>query len=100
MAFGDDDLRAMESDFGVPVTFAGLTVGPCLFGQRVVMAQDANGYGVERAAMVLRVRAGVLGAWSRDDVITIDGRRWKLREKVDDPSTVDAAWDLIAVGAL
>ncbi len=98
MAFGDDDLRAMESDFGVPVQFRGADVGPCLFGDRLVTDQAGGGLDVQRRAQVLRVRAGELAGWVRDEPITIDRRPYRLRQRVDDAQTVDGAWELIEVG--
>ncbi len=99
MAFGDDDLRAMEADMGVPVRWRGAEVGPCLFGTRVQTSPDDVGFGVQRTVLTLRTRRDVLKGWARDDELLIDGKKYRLREKLDDAQTIDAAWDLFSVGA-
>jgi hypothetical protein len=98
MAFLERHLSAMERHFGSRVSWRGVEIGPCLFGTRLQTADDGAGFGVQRSVQTLRVRAGLLGTWKRDDPITIDGKPYKLRELLDDPQTVDGAWDLVSVG--
>jgi hypothetical protein len=99
MAFGDDDLRAMLSDFGQPVEFRGVRVGLGTIDTTLTSAADGVGMEVQRKVIVLRVVAGALAGWTRDDVVTCGGTRWKLREKIDDARTIDGAYDLFSVGA-
>lgn len=98
MAFGDDDLRAMESDFGEPLTFRGQRVGVGTVDMTLGSAADGVGMDVQRPVTVLRVRAGLLAGWSRDDVVTVGSRSYRLREKLDDARTIDGAWDLFSLG--
>lgn len=99
MAFGDDDLRAMESDFGQPLSFRGVPVGVGTIDTTLSSAPDGVGMDVQRRMVVLRVRAGLLAGWVRDDEVTCGGKPYRLREKLDDARTIDGAWDLFSVGA-
>ncbi len=98
MAFGDDDLRCMLEDFGSPLTFKGVPVGDGILDTTLGSAPDAGGLDVQRKVTILRVTAGLLAGWQRDDPVTVDGRRYVLREKLDDARTIDGAWDLFSVG--
>ena len=95
--FAPDDAAAMLTDFGSVVTFNGSCVTG-IIDTTMVSADDGSGFGVQRKIQVLRVIAGALGSWVRDDVVTVDGVRWRLRELVDSPRDLDAAFDLISVG--
>jgi hypothetical protein len=98
MAFGDDDLRAMESDFGQTLTFRGVPVGVGTIDTTLGSSPDGVGMDVQRKVTVLRVRAGVLSGWERDDEVMCGGTRYRIREKLDDARTIDGAWDLFSVG--
>ena len=99
MAFGDDDLRAMESDFGDVLAFRGSVVGVGTIDHTTISAPDGVGMDVQRPVTVLRVRAGLLAGWVRDDAVQIGGRTYRIREKLDDTRTIDGAWDLFSLGA-
>ena len=98
MAFGDDDLYAMESDFGEALTFRGVPVGVGIIDTTLGTSPDGVGMDVQRKVTVLRVRAGVLAGWVRDDEVTCGGTRYRVREKLDDARTIDGAWHLFSVG--
>lgn len=99
MAFAPDDLPAMESDFGEPVTFKGVRVGLGIMDRTTVSAPDGVGFDAQRRVTTLRVQTGLLAGWVRDDVVTVGARRYRLRELLDDGRTIDDAWDLFSVGA-
>lgn len=93
MAFGDDDLRAMLSDFGQRVEVLGRPDCEGFLDTRVV-----NDDGVQRTVLVLRVVAGALGEPARDTLCWINGVGYRLRERVEDAGTIDGAWELWSVG--
>ena len=99
MAFAPDDLSAMLSDFGAVVEFRGRRVGLGTVDTTLTSAGDGVGMDVQRKVIVLRVVAGALDGWTRDDVVTHDGKRWRVREKLDDARTIDGGYDLFSVGA-
>lgn len=92
MAFGDDDLRAMLSDFGERVECLGQPDTEGFLDTRLVNEDD-----VQRTATVLRVRAGAIGTPKRDTFVWVNGVRYRIREKLEDAGTVDGAWDLWAL---
>ena len=96
--FGADDLAAMESDFSEPLTFRGSIVGVGMVDTTLGTSPDGVGLDVQRKMTVLRVRAGVLDGWTRDDAVSCGGQAYKIREKLDDARTIDGAWDLFSVG--
>jgi predicted DNA repair protein MutK len=95
--FAPDDAAAMLSDFGSVIDFNGLCVTG-IIDHTMVSADDGSGFGAQRKIQVVRVVKGALGSWVRDDVITVDGVRWRLRELVDDARGIDDAYDVISVG--
>jgi len=99
MAFSRYDAAVMLSDFGEAVQFRGRHVGFGVVDRTLVSAADGVGMEVQRASWVLRVVAGALDGWTRDDVVTCGGKRWRVREKIDDARTIDGAYDLFSVGA-
>jgi hypothetical protein len=97
MTFAPLDADAMLTDFGSVVEFGGARVTGIL-DHTMISADDGNGFAVQRKVQVLKIRAGALGVWARDDAVLIDGARWRLRERLDDPRTLDEAYDMISVG--
>lgn len=97
MAFSPDDLDAMLSDFGAPVEFRGRRVGLGTIDTTLTSMGD-GAFQEQRRVIVLRVIAGALDGWERGDVVTCGGKRWKVREKIDDARTIDEAYDLFSLG--
>jgi hypothetical protein len=98
MAFAPHDIDAMLSDFGQQVEFRGRRVGLGTIDTTLTGSGD-GAFQEQRKVFVLRVVAGALDGWERGDVVTCGGKRWKVREKIDDARTIDEAYDLFSLGA-
>ena len=98
MAYGAQYLGVFDRYFGEPLTFKGVPIGRGTIDTTLGSSPDGVGMDVQRKVTVLRVRAGVLAGWERDDEVMCGGTRYRIREKLDDARTIDGAWDLFSVG--
>jgi hypothetical protein len=99
MAFAMDDLPAMLSDFGSDVEFRGVRVGLGTVQNALQSSADGVGMMTQRSIKTLRVVSGALDGWTRDDVVTHEGKRWRIRSRADNPQDIDGAYDVFEVGA-